>query len=65
MLRMHVINFAFGLLKKEVLLSEARVLGLGPIFMSIYIQELAFGIELGPLNSKSMLESHIVWGWLR
>ncbi|KAJ7965601.1 DIS3-like exonuclease 2 [Quillaja saponaria] len=27
--------------KKEVLLSEARVLGLGPRFMSIYIQKLA------------------------
>ncbi|OIW02421.1 hypothetical protein TanjilG_05014 [Lupinus angustifolius] len=31
----------FLLKKKEVLLSEARVLGLGPKFMSIYIQRLA------------------------
>ncbi|CAJ1971848.1 unnamed protein product [Sphenostylis stenocarpa] len=31
----------FLLKKKEVLLSEARILGLGPRFMSIYIQKLA------------------------
>ncbi|XP_017430485.1 DIS3-like exonuclease 2 isoform X4 [Vigna angularis] len=31
----------FLLKKKEVLLSEARVMGLGPRFMSIYIQKLA------------------------
>ncbi|KAJ1384391.1 Ribonuclease II/R, conserved site [Sesbania bispinosa] len=31
----------FLLKKKEVLLSEARILGLGPKFMSIYIQKLA------------------------
>ncbi|KAK7301320.1 hypothetical protein RJT34_12181 [Clitoria ternatea] len=31
----------FLLRKKEVLLSEARILGLGPRFMSIYIQKLA------------------------
>ncbi|XP_061341904.1 DIS3-like exonuclease 2 [Gastrolobium bilobum] len=31
----------FLLKKKEVLLSEARILGLGPKFMSIYVQKLA------------------------
>ncbi|KAK7275680.1 hypothetical protein RIF29_16801 [Crotalaria pallida] len=31
----------FLLKKKEVLLSEARILGLGPKFMSIYVQRLA------------------------
>ncbi|XP_027330539.1 DIS3-like exonuclease 2 isoform X2 [Abrus precatorius] len=31
----------FLLKKKEVLLSEARILGLGPRFMSIYVQKLA------------------------
>ncbi|TKY56187.1 DIS3 exonuclease 2 [Spatholobus suberectus] len=31
----------FLLKKKEVLLSEARIMGLGPRFMSIYIQKLA------------------------
>ncbi|KAE9595923.1 hypothetical protein Lal_00031034 [Lupinus albus] len=33
--------FMWFLLKKEVVLSEARILGLGPKFMSIYIQKLA------------------------
>ncbi|MED6168856.1 hypothetical protein PIB30_015474, partial [Stylosanthes scabra] len=33
--------YMWHFLKKEILLSEARVLGLGPRFMSIYIQKLA------------------------
>ena len=34
--------FMFGLfIVLQILLSEARVLGLGPRFMSIYVQKLA------------------------
>lgn len=43
----------------QVLLSEARVLGLGPRFMSIYVQKLAVSSGL-PLQCSSSLPDCII-----